>query len=171
MKRIAYAGLVAGGLLSAPAASGQETLTSWDQYMSFLGMSCILDELGLQSKMMAGMMARHGAGMTEREDRDGMDFYDHPNGTTLELSATEEEVYCRVSIPPTALDAEGLGNLHADLAEQLSYIVPGGALETEESEKGTKWSYDGTKNNRIMVLFAPQDDGGTVVESRSYLKE
>jgi len=117
------------------------------------------------------MMARHGAGMTEREDRDGMDFYDHPNGTTLELFATEEEVYCRVSIPPTALDEEGLGSLRADLAEQLSYIVPGGALETEESEKGTKWSYDGTKNNRITVLFAPQDGGGTVVESRSYLKE
>ncbi|WP_226554823.1 hypothetical protein [Celeribacter naphthalenivorans] len=170
MKRIASAGIFASALLSAPAASAQDTLTSWDQYLSFLGQSCVLDTLGLQSKMMAGMMARHGAGMTERDDRDGMDFYDHPNGTTLELSATDEEVLCRVVIPPTALAPGGIESLRAGLAEEIGYKVPSDNLETVTDDGSTEWSYDGSTDNRMTVRFSLLDDGGASVEAQSARK-
>lgn len=117
--------------------------------------------------MMAGMQAEYGAGMTEREDRDGMDFHDHPNGTTLELSASDEEVYCRVTIPADVLDADGIENLHADLDEQLGYKAPDGAIDRLEDETSTRWSYDGTKNNRITVKFSVQFDRSLLIESRS----
>lgn len=170
MKRFASAAVLASALLSAPAASAQDTLTSWDQYLSFIGQSCVLDALGLQSKMLAGMMARHGAGMTEREDRDGMDFYDHPNGTTLELSATDEEVRCRVMIPPTALVPDGIESLRAGLAEEIGYKVPPESLDTVTEDGRTEWSYDGTKDNRMTVRFSPLEDGGASVEAQSALK-
>ncbi len=167
MKQISLAGVLAAVALSAVEAKAQDTLSSWDRYTSFLLSSCIIDDLGLRSKMMAGMQAEYGAGMTEREDRDGMDFHDHPNGTTLELSASDEEVYCRVTIPSDVLDADGIENLHADLDEQLGYKAPDGAIETLKNAAGTTWSYDGTKNNRMTVTFSVQEDSSLLIESKS----
>ncbi|WP_010137792.1 hypothetical protein [Oceanicola sp. S124] len=170
MMKASLAAACAMALLLPPAARAQQTLDTWDKYVSFLGTACILDELGLRSKMTAGMMAQYGAGMTEHEDRDGMDFHDHPNGTTLQLSASDEEVYCRVTIPATALDAEGFASLESDLDEQIGYLPAERGLEVEESETGTEWSYDGTKSNRITVRYSDGADGGAVVESWSRLK-
>jgi hypothetical protein len=96
--------LTALALVLAPVpAPAQETLASWDSYTSFVLSACVLDTLGLRSKMMAGMHASMGAGMTEREDRDGMDYHDHPNGTVLQLSSDDTEVLCRLTIPESAL--------------------------------------------------------------------
>lgn len=168
MKQIALASLLAAFALSATDARAQDTLTSWDRYSSFLLSSCIIDDLGLRSKMMAGMQAEYGAGMTEREDRDGMDFHDHPNGTTLELAASDQEVYCRVTIPSDVLDADGIASLRADLDEQLGYKAADGEMDRVEDADGTiTWSYDGTKDNRMTVSFAARDGGSVLVESRS----
>lgn len=167
MKQIAIASVLAAVALSAGEAEAQDTLSSWDRYSSFLLSSCIIDDLGLRSKMMAGMQAEYGAGLTEREDRDGMDFHDHPNGTTLELSASDEEVYCRVTIPSDVLDADGIENLHTDLDEQLGYKAPDGGIDRLEDAAGTTWSYDGTKNNRMTVTFSVQEDLSLLIESKS----
>jgi len=171
MKQIALASVLVAAALSAIEAKAQDTLSSWDRYTSFLLSSCILDDLGLRSKMMAGMQAEYGAGMTEREDRDGMDFHGHPNGTTLELSASDEEVYCRVTIPADVLDADGIENLHADLDEQLGYKAPDGAIETLKNAARTTWSYDGTKNNRMTVVFSIQEDNSLLIESNSRIAD
>ena len=167
MKQIALASILAAAALSGIEAKAQDTLSSWDRYISFLLSSCIIDDLGLRSKMMAGMQAEYGAGMTEREDRDGMDFHDHPNGTTLELSASDELVHCRVTIPSDVLDADGIENLHADLDEQLGHKAPDGAIETLKSAGGTTWSYEGTKNNHMTVTFSLQEDSSLLIESKS----
>ena len=53
MKRIALASLLATFALTATDAGAQDTLTSWDRYTSCLLSSCIIDDLGLRSKMMA----------------------------------------------------------------------------------------------------------------------
>lgn len=171
MKQIALATVLAAAALSPIEARAQDSLSSWDRYTSFLLSSCIIDDLELRSKMMAGMQAEYGAGMTEREDRNGMDFYDHPNGTTLELSASDEEVYCRVTIPSLVLDADGIVNLRADLDEQLGFKAPEGGMEKQEGDVSVEWSYDGTNNNRMEVLFAVEDEGKILVESRSRLLE
>ena len=167
MKQIALASVLAAIALSAVEVRAQDTLSSWDRYTGFLLSSCILDDLGLRSKMMAGMQAEYGAGMTERGDRDGMDFHDHLNGTTLELSASDEEVYCRVTIPAGVLDADGIEHLHADLDEQLGHKAPNGAIDRSEDETGTRWSFDGTKNNRITVMFSVREDRSLLIDSRS----
>ena len=60
MKQIALASVLAAVALSAIEAKAQDTLSSWDRYTSFLLSSCILDDLGLRSKMMAGMQAEYG---------------------------------------------------------------------------------------------------------------
>lgn len=169
MKKIALASVLAAVALSAIEAKAQDTLSSWDRYTSFLLSSCIIDDLGLRSKMMAGMQADHGAGMTEREDRGGMDFHDHPNGTTLELSASDEEVYCRVTIPSDVLDSDGIESLHADLDGQLGYKAPDGAIDRLEDAAGTTWSYDGTKNNWMTVTFSVQEDSSVLIESKSHI--
>ncbi len=159
--------LTALALVLAPVpAPAQETLASWDSYTSFVLSACVLDTLGLRSKMMAGMHASMGAGMTEREDRDGMDYHDHPNGTVLQLSSDDTEVLCRLTIPESALSPEDARLLRDDLAEQLGYRAEG-PVETSESGADVTWSFRSGTGTVLTVGFAALPGGGVLITNRT----
>jgi hypothetical protein len=153
-------------VLTPVPAPAQEPLASWDSYTSFVLSSCVLDTLGLRTKMMAGMQARLGAGLTEHEDRDGMDYLDHPNGTVLQLSSDDTEVLCRLTIPESALSPEDALLLRDDLAEQLGYRAEG-PVETSESGGDVTWSFRSGTGTMLTMGFAALPEGGVQITNRT----